>query len=1022
MAEQTFRSPGFFEQEIELIAGAAGPVGTPAGVIGPATKGPAFVPVTVANFTEFLTKFGNLDPEIQAPYAVNEWLKNKGALTFLRVLGAGSNKTLSDIDTTISQGTVKNAGFKITPVAATGYSDSSVQFIVAKHYISASAPSQEQGWPIFSDNPSFGVSHTGADNVNLVRGVIFSAANSRVQIFNYNESYSDTADDKAFLGPEGTATTSLKFKIAISSSDSAYKSTYVTDGNSGVRILTASLDPRDESYIAKVLNTDPDLFAEKKHLLYLDFAVDKEMAPVSAGSSGDETVAILSGSGNFLANFGRYDTRYTTPRTTSFISQPFGKFEYDLFHFETISDGAWGNDKVKISISNIVASTDKTNPYGTFDVLVREFDDDDIETKIVERYSRCTLNPNDDNYVAKAVGDKKVYYNHDADVSSERRLVISGKYPNRSQRVRIVMNPSVESAQIPAEALPFGFRGIPVIKTNDSLFDGTGDLTYDGLTFSAGSRLVGKSVDTGLTGSLLPPLPFRFKTTRGEVSSTDFNLGAPGTNERADSRFFWGVVGTSVPSTGSITNAILNPNAGALKNSLVSSYTKFQGISKLGVLLTGSAADVFNANKFTLARVAFANSSFTDITGTAEEHIREAAYIRNGIPDGTNYRIPYGSDNRVTFGTLVASSSVVFNRFTNYAKFTNIFYGGFDGLNILDRDNRKMNDRSSSTETSTNGDGKALGAVESGLATNAAGNGVENNVISSYRFGVDIMTDPFSSNVNVLAIPGIREPLITNYASDKTREYSLALYLMDIPQYDDGSSRLWDDSAKRPSVRYTSETFVGRNIDNNYAASYFPDIFLEDTTNFRRVKVAPSVAALGAIGFNDKVSYPWFAPAGFNRAALDFVTNTQVRLNNADRDVMQDSRVNPITSFPNSGYVIFGQKTLQLAKSALDRVNVRRLLLEVKRIVSDIANRQLVFEQNTVTTRQKFVNSVVPQLALIQAQSGIERFRVIMDETNNTSADVDANRVNGKIIIVPTRTIEFIAIDFIITNAGVEFV
>jgi phage tail sheath protein FI len=276
--------------------------------------------------------------------------------------------------------------------------------------------------------------------------------------------------------------------------------------------------------------------------------------------------------------------------------------------------------------------------------------------------------------------------------------------------------------------------------------------------------------------------------------------------------------------------------------------------------------------------------------------------------------------------------------------------------------------------------------------------------------------------VNVLTIPGIREPLVTNYASDKVREYSLALYLMDIPQYDDNSARLWDDSTKRPSVRYTAETFVGRNIDNNYAASYFPDIFLEDAANFRRVKVAPSVAALSAIGFNDKVSYPWFAPAGFNRAALDFVTNTQIRLNNADRDVMQDSRVNPITSFPNSGYVIFGQKTLQLAKSALDRVNVRRLLLEVKRIVSDIANRQLVFEQNTVTTRQKFVNSVVPQLALIQAQSGIERFRVVMDETNNTTADVDANRVNGKIIIVPTRTIEFIAIDFIITNAGVEFV
>jgi hypothetical protein len=1022
MAEQTFRSPGFFEQEIELIAGAAGPVGTPAGVIGPSTKGPAFVPVTVANFTDFQTRFGGLDPEIQGPYAVNEWLKNKGALTYVRVLGAGANKDLADIDTTIAQGTVKNAGFKIASHDVGSYSEASVQFITAKHFISASSPSQEQGWPMFSDNPSFGVAHVGADSVNLVRAVIFAASGSRVQIFNYNESYSPTADDKAFLGPEDGSTTSLKFKIAISSSDASYQSTVITDGQAGVKILTASLDPRDEAYLAKVLNTDPDLFSEKKHLLYLDFAVDKELAPASAGGAGSETVAVLSGSGAFLDKFGRYDTRYTTPRTSAFISQPFGKFEYDLFHFESISDGAWSNDKIKVSIANIIASTDKTNPYGTFDVLVREFGDDDIDPKTIERYSKCSLDPNSDNYVAKMVGDKKVYYNHDADVSAERRLVISGKYPNRSQRVRIVMNSALEAGEVPSEALPFGFRGIPVLKTNDSLYDGTGDLTFDGLTFSSGDRLVGKGVTSGLTGSLLPPLPLRFKVTRGEVSSTDFNVGAPGPNERADARFFWGVVGTSVPSTGSLTNAILNSNAGTLDNSLVSAYTKFQGITKQDVLVTGSAADVFNANKFTLARVAFSNTSFTDVTGTAEAHMRESAYIRNGLPNGTDYRIPYGASSRVTLGTLIASSSVIFNRFTNYAKFTNVFYGGFDGLNILDRDNRKMNDRASSAETSGNGNGKALGYIEAGLTVNAAGEGTENNIVSSYRSAVDIMTDAFSSNVNILAIPGIREPLVTNYSSDKVRDYSLALYLQDIASYDDNGNRVWDDTSNRPSIRYTTETFVGRNIDNNYAATYFPDVFIEDPSNFRRVKVAPSIAALGAIGFNDKVSYPWFAPAGFNRAALDFVTNVHVRLNNGDRDVLQDARINPIATFPNTGYVIFGQKTLQLAKSALDRVNVRRLLLEVKRIVADIANRQLLFEQNTVATRQKFVNSVIPQLALIQAQSGIERFRVVMDETNNTTADADANRVNGRIVIVPTRVIEFIAIDFIITNAGVEFV
>jgi phage tail sheath protein FI len=123
---------------------------------------------------------------------------------------------------------------------------------------------------------------------------------------------------------------------------------------------------------------------------------------------------------------------------------------------------------------------------------------------------------------------------------------------------------------------------------------------------------------------------------------------------------------------------------------------------------------------------------------------------------------------------------------------------------------------------------------------------------------------------------------------------------------------------------------------------------------------------------------------------------------------------------PDVGYVIFGQKTLQVSKSSLDRLNVRRMLLEVKRIVSDIAI-SIVFEQNTPATRARFVDAVRPQLAIIQAQQGVESFRVTMDATNNTELDIESNRLNGRIVIVPTRVIEFIAVDFVITNAGVSF-
>ena len=145
-----------------------------------------------------------------------------------------------------------------------------------------------------------------------------------------------------------------------------------------------------------------------------------------------------------------------------------------------------------------------------------------------------------------------------------------------------------------------------------------------------------------------------------------------------------------------------------------------------------------------------------------------------------------------------------------------------------------------------------------------------------------------------------------------------------------------------------------------------------------------------------------------------------MRLNSADRDTLYDARINPIAVFPAGGFVIFGQKTLQMAKSALDRVNVRRMLLEVKRLVVQVANR-LLFEQNNSSTRARFVNQVTPLLALVQAQAGIESFNVVCDATNNSSVDVEANKMNGRIVVVPTRAVEFIAVDFIVTNSGVSF-
>ena len=295
------------------------------------------------------------------------------------------------------------------------------------------------------------------------------------------------------------------------------------------------------------------------------------------------------------------------------------------------------------------------------------------------------------------------------------------------------------------------------------------------------------------------------------------------------------------------------------------------------------------------------------------------------------------------------------------------------------------------------------------------------------------MTDEMVVDHSVLVIPGIRESLITDYAARRVKSFGKAIYLMDIPHYTSGSERIFVSSSGlasgRPDVDTTSSIFDQREVDSSYVATYFPDVMMIDRgddanallTNQRLVRVPSSVVALGAIAKSDAAtSSPWFAPAGFSRGALSAVRSTDVRLNAADRDTLYEARINPIANFPNNQFVIFGQKTTQIARTSLDRVNVRRLMIHIKRRIQRVA-QGLLFEQNDAVTRTRFITATSDILSTVQIGQGIEDFRVIMDDTNNSAEDVDNNRLNGRIIVVPTRAVEFIAMDFIITNSGVEF-
>jgi len=1083
MAEQTFRSPGFFEREIDATARETSIVGTPAGVVGTAEKGPAFVPVTVGSMTDFINKFGDIDTNRFGPYAVQAFLANRTALTYMRVLGAGANESTTDISNTQNLGTVKNAGFKIVPATsqwnidtANGgdvgkYTDSCVQFLVAKHYVSGAT---DYSHPMFIDNPSFNIS--GAGTVNLVRGVIFTASGSRMQILDIGQDWADNLDARAGFTNGGNL-----FALAVSSSrGGAYTSQYAatdkygrTIAGPGVKIMTASLDPTNKNYISNILNTDPLKFYEHQHLLYLDFAVEAEIAGVdeSGGASAAYPLGLLSGSGDNLNNaltgasrkalsaFGRFDTRYTTAKTPQVFSQPYGGTEYPLVHFESLSDGEYGSSNVKITIANLRASTDGNYPYPEFEVQVRRFDDSDMDPQVLETYPACNLDPTSENFVARRIGDYKARYNFDAENDDEKRIIVTGRYPNLSNFVRVVIHESVYNRLVPKDACPFGFSGVPVIKTSNSMTDSPRRrLEMDGVYYGAdgSGRMWGgggsSAASAGpLTGSIVPPLPFRFKVTRGNVKNNYSGMaGDPSSREIVDRRLNWGVKWSRCPETGSMASANLNVNASNIANPLIKAYTKMNGIEKLDTVTTGSGRDVFNANKFTLARVALVGTGssgpnlLTYVTGTAQEVMKEACYIRNGVPDSQTYAVmdpDKSGQGRVTLATLIQSSSVKFNRFTAYTAFNIPLFGGFDGVNILNRDMFYMTDRATSTDATSGGlTGLAsdefnqgtigLGPKNSdGSITNQSGQGRLNNYIQAYRKAAEIMTDPMTTRINLLAVPGIRDPYVTDHAALKTKEYSMAMYVMDIPSWTESETRLFggEDSSKiasasysLPDVRETAEQFESRVFDNNYTAAYFPDVYITDKNTNSKVQVPASVAVMSALGYNDKVAYPWFAPAGFNRGGLSMVSNTSVRLTAGDRDDLYDARVNPIANFSDGSFVIFGQKTCQLAKSALDRVNVRRMLLEVKRQVVAIADK-ILFEPNNDATRARFIGQVTPLLATIQSQQGIESFKVVMDNTNNTSEDVENNRLNGRIVVVPTRAIEFIAIDFIITNSGVDF-
>ena len=345
----------------------------------------------------------------------------------------------------------------------------------------------------------------------------------------------------------------------------------------------------------------------------------------------------------------------------------------------------------------------------------------------------------------------------------------------------------------------------------------------------------------------------------------------------------------------------------------------------------------------------------------------------------------------IAAGKSISGSTFAGLDVTTFLKFVVPFQGGFDGMDPAIAKN--------------------VGAAIT------AGNvfGMNCSVASSpgsvaYIKALNVLSNADEYDMNMIVTPGIT---VANHSSIINKAIEVA--------EDRGDCFVVADPVVQGySVDSAISAISDSGIDSNYVATYWPWVKILDTDKNKPVWVPPSVVVPRVIAYNDSVAYEWFAPAGLNRGGVSEAVDIELKLNQANRNDLYENKINAIATFPNQGVCIWGQKTLQAKPSALDRINVRRLLITLKKFIAS-SSRYLVFENNTTTTRQRFLNIVTPYLETVKSRQGLYAFRVIMDETNNTPDVIDRNIMYGQIFLQPAKAAEFIILDFNILPTGATF-
>jgi len=965
-SNRVFVSPGVYTKEVDLTFVAQSVGVTTLGLVGETLKGPAFEPILISSWDEFTTYFGGTSPEkdgvgnpkYELPYFAKSYLSEANQLFVTRILGytgykpgiSYGIKSLGGVNLGAYSGLTSGltmSGGSTTITASTIYSELSGKTNISNgltvtNYIvnnySGFTSTDDGKWFTIGLIPSANIPGTGtevkspftddytANNKNnkewynvffnktgatdsTIDGVYsylfqYSSGTSRFNVtrFKYSASLNTDYDNiiVACLRSRGHYVTNvLKLEVtgltsvSLSSSNDTTVNPYqdftigVTGTTSGAKSFTVNLDQTSKKSLTKVLGTevfDRDYY---DHPIYVhEYYPNLLKNAYQQGYIRGISLSIVTNdeSDGFLPSNSGYKA-WDTPASPMVVSEVRGGKVLDLFNVITISDGNSANEQVKITIQNI--NTDN----GEFDLIVRDFYDTDSNQVILEKFSRCSMNPDVPGYVGIKVGTS------------------DGQYPLLSKYIMLNLDPNA-----PVDAIPAGFRGF----VKNTIF---------------GSSNLGETI---------------FKTKY-------FNAG---------DTIYYSANGTANISSG---DKVRNVTLG-LSSSDGFTYDadlfKYKG-SHAGGQTFGFHLSV-NASGLT---------AISGVTGTTGTTYKTTPY---NLEDQT-----VGVDNKLQ--TLA-------NR-----KFTFAVCGGFDGWDIY-------------RNTRTYSDDYILGKrpyTTSNLNNGGVFNVKEGNSdYYSYYNGIKTFANPEAIDINVFATPGI------NFSQHS----SLTNQAIEMIEVDRADSLYIISSPNESTVDGVIGDIMDQEYDSNYSATYWPWIQIKDVDNATQIYIPPTGEVLRNIALTDNVAYPWYATAGYSRGLVKSIKAVK-KLTSDDRDNLYKNRINPIATFSDTGTIIWGNKTLQVKESALDRINVRRLLLRARKLISAVCVR-LLFEQNDDQIRQEFLRLVNPILEAIKKERGLTDFRVTV---SNDPADIDANTLRGKIYIKPTRSLEFIDVEFIITPTGASF-